>query len=139
MAGFGISQEQIAQVVGIRSPKTLRKYFRQELSQAAVMVNLKVATRLYKEATQGNVAAAIFWLKARGGWSENSTKPPAPVAPDSGSAGQRFLFVQGECTCGHPHSVHSQTDPDPSKMPCQVKDCACLLFRDQDEEGRAGC
>ena len=139
MAGFGISQEQIAQVIGIKSTKTLRKYFQQEIAQAAIIINMKVANSLCKAATGGNVPAAIFWMKTRGGWSENSTRPPAQVAPDSGSDGARFLFVQGECTCGHPHSVHSQDDPDLSKMPCRVKDCACSLFRDKDEEGAAVC
>ena len=68
MAGFGISQEQIAQVIGIKSTKTLRKYFQQEIAQAAIIVNMKVANSLCKAATGGNVPAAIFWMKTRGGW-----------------------------------------------------------------------
>ncbi|GGJ43069.1 hypothetical protein [Neoroseomonas lacus] len=67
MAGFGIPQEDIAGFLGIDT-KTLRKHFREELDRGMTEANAKVAQSRFTMATQGkNVAAAIFWMKARGG------------------------------------------------------------------------
>ena len=70
MAGFGVPQEDIAIFLGIDA-KTLRKHFRDELDRGVTEANAKVAQSLFQMATQGkNVAAAIFWMKARAGWRE---------------------------------------------------------------------
>ena len=70
MAGFGVPQEDIATFQRV-DPKTLRKYFRDELDQGVTEANAKVAQSLFNMATkQNNVAAAIFWMKARAGWRE---------------------------------------------------------------------
>ena len=70
MAGFGVPQDDIATQLDI-DPKTLRKYFRAELDRGMVEANVKVAQSLFQMATSGkNVAAAIFWMKARAGWRE---------------------------------------------------------------------
>lgn len=69
MAAYGVPEEDIAKVIGI-DPKTLRKHYRRELDTAHVEATAKVAQSLYSQATGGNVAAAIFWMKARAGWSE---------------------------------------------------------------------
>ena len=69
-AGFGIPQEDMANHLGIDT-KTLRKHFRDELDRGVVEANAKVAQSLFQMATTGkNVAAAIFWMKARANWSE---------------------------------------------------------------------
>jgi hypothetical protein len=53
------------------SPPTLRKWFRDELDTATIEANARVAQTLYQQATTpGNIAATIFWLKARAGWRE---------------------------------------------------------------------
>ncbi|WP_372624327.1 hypothetical protein [Falsiroseomonas sp.] len=70
MAGFGMPQEEIATFLDIDA-KTLRKYFRAELDRGSTEATTKVAQSLFRMATEGNnVAAAIFWMKARAGWSE---------------------------------------------------------------------
>ena len=70
MSGFGVPQPDIAVHVGI-DPKTLRKHFREELDRGSIEATAKVAQSLFNMATQGNnVAAAIFWMKARAGWRE---------------------------------------------------------------------
>lgn len=70
LAGFGITHEDIGKQVGCE-PKTLRKHFREELDRGAVEATAKVAQSLFQMATTGkNVAAAIFWMKAQGGWQE---------------------------------------------------------------------
>lgn len=80
MSGFGIPQESIATMLDIE-PKTLRKHFRRELDRGSIEATTKVAQTLFSMATSGqNVAAAIFWMKARAGWREKqelvlSTKP----------------------------------------------------------------
>lgn len=82
MVAYGIPTEEIASVVinphtdrGI-SPPTLRKHFAHELKTGHVLANAEVAANLFDIATsrfdQGNVRAAIFWLKARAGWKETS-------------------------------------------------------------------
>jgi hypothetical protein len=70
MSGFGVPQPDIATHIGI-DPKTLRKWFREELDRGSIEATTKVAQSLFNMATTGNnVAAAIFWMKARAGWRE---------------------------------------------------------------------
>jgi hypothetical protein len=83
MAGMGIPHEQIVQIIGYRSPKTLRKHFRKELDVGAAEANYKVATTLFRMATSGEcVAATIFWAKTRNGLREYpqaaQTRPSPP-------------------------------------------------------------
>ena len=74
LAAMGNKQEDIARILGIRSPKTLRKHYRQELDRGALEANHNVAQTLYKMATSGQrPAATMFWLKARAGWRERTT------------------------------------------------------------------
>ena len=78
MTAYGIPQGEIAVVLGI-APQTLRKHFRFELDTAASQANARVAAALYKKATgdgPGAIAAAIFWLRARAGWSVVSDDAP---------------------------------------------------------------
>jgi hypothetical protein len=72
MSGYGVPEIDIARVVGI-DPKTLRKYYREELDTGHTKANARVAESLYKKATTDgsqSVTAAIFWLKTRAGWKE---------------------------------------------------------------------
>lgn len=88
MAAMGISELEIALVIGISAP-TLRKHFFDELAVGHVEANAKVAHSLFRMATdkdKPNVTAAIFWLKCRSGWKED----PAPGAPIE-SPGKKVL------------------------------------------------
>jgi len=72
LAGFGVREVDIARMVGV-DPKTLRKYYAEELSLGHVKANVKVAEALFRKATgegRESVIAAIFWLKARGQWRD---------------------------------------------------------------------
>lgn len=70
MSGLGVPQPDIAIHIGI-DPKTLRKWFREELDRGSIEATTKVAQSLFRMATEGNnVAAAIFWMKARAGRRE---------------------------------------------------------------------
>lgn len=77
MAAYGIPQAEISAVIGC-DRNTLMKHFRDELDTAAAQANAKVAESLFRRATgdgPSSVAAAIFWLKARAGWSEIRDQP----------------------------------------------------------------
>ena len=92
LAGFGLTHDQIARMIGIRSPKTLRKYFERELANGSAEANAQVAQTLYKMATSGtNPGATIFWLKTRAKWSEKTQQdhksiptPPLIISQESG-------------------------------------------------------
>jgi len=91
-AACGIPHEQIARQMGIRSPKTLRKYFRKELDSGVTEANYLVAKSMHEKARSGDVSAGKFWLKTRAGWREYPTNagplasspPPFVVAKDDG-------------------------------------------------------
>ena len=83
MAGYGVPHDDIALVMRC-SPPTLRKWFRHELDVATIEANARVAQTLYQQATKpGNIAASIFWLKARAGWRE---KQAVEVSGPGGTA-----------------------------------------------------
>ncbi len=71
LAGFGVIEDDIAKYIGV-CPKTLRKYYRNELDTAEIGANLRVARRLFQHATGDSVPAAIFWMKVRAGWKETA-------------------------------------------------------------------
>ena len=76
MSGFGIPQQDIASQLGVDA-KTLRKHFRDELDRGMTEANMRVAQSLFNLATTGgNVAVAIFWMKARAGWREKHLVEP---------------------------------------------------------------
>src|SRR5215469_5839474 len=82
LSAMGTPQEQIANMIGCRSQKTLRKYFRKELDAGALEANYNVGKTLYAMATSGkDPVATIFWLKSRAGWQDRPASEPASVSP----------------------------------------------------------
>jgi hypothetical protein len=71
MSAYGIPQDDIAKVIGI-DPKTLRKHYSEQLEKGSIEATAKVAEFLFRQATTKNVAAAMFWMKCRAGWSEKT-------------------------------------------------------------------
>lgn len=91
MAAIGIPHEDIALKIGVRSAKTLRKYFRDELDLGQIEANCKVGQTLFKLATSGECpAATMFWHKTRMRFRERPEAgprmplPPFVVAQDLG-------------------------------------------------------
>jgi hypothetical protein len=83
LAAMGAKQIEIAKLIGIRSDKTLRRHFREELDRGALEANGKVAQMILKKAIEGNIKAGIFWMKCRAHWrewgpSEPNVSVPAP-------------------------------------------------------------
>lgn len=88
MCGFGVPQTDIAVFLDI-DPKTLRKHFREELDRGGIEATAKVAQSLFRMATEGNnVAAAIFWMKARAGWRDRASV-------EHSVAGTPFAVISG--------------------------------------------
>jgi hypothetical protein len=73
MAGFGVPQDDIAVLLDI-DVKTLHQHFQRDLDRGTIEATAKVAQTLFQMATvDKNVSAAIFWMKARGGWREKTS------------------------------------------------------------------
>jgi hypothetical protein len=82
LAALGIRQDHIAEMIGLRSEKTLRKYFQSELTRGTAEANRQVAQSLYRQATSGKCpAASMFWLKCRAGWRERKEYDQAAQSP----------------------------------------------------------
>jgi hypothetical protein len=81
LAAVGTKHDEIAHMVNIRSPKTLRKHFRDELDRGAAEANANVAGALYKKAMAGDVNAQKFWLTNLAGWGGSSFERPPIQAP----------------------------------------------------------
>lgn len=69
MSAVGIPQADIAKVLNTSEP-TLRKYFRDELDNAAIKANTKVGGALFNKAVGGDTGSMIWWSKTRMGWKE---------------------------------------------------------------------
>ncbi|MCH8854387.1 MAG: hypothetical protein IID41_17305, partial [Planctomycetes bacterium] len=77
---IGTSHEDICHALRLRkltdiSPSTLRKHYRLELDLGSTMATASVAASLYRAALKAAtdskyIAAAIFWMKTKGGWRE---------------------------------------------------------------------
>src|SRR4051812_49584431 len=87
LAAYGIPEADISGVVGI-DPKTLRKYYREELDLGETKANAQVAGFLFNSAKNGNVTAQIFWLKTRAKWREAPTE-----VRHSGGVARKELFA----------------------------------------------
>lgn len=82
MAAVGMPHDEIALLLNIRSPKTLRKYFRPELDRGATEANAAVAGTLFQMAKSGQCPpATFFWLKCRAGWKERAAAELIATAP----------------------------------------------------------
>jgi hypothetical protein len=84
LSSYHIRQEDIAMEVGLLSPKTLRKHFREDLNRGWIKAEIKVRSTFYAMATSGKLAAAtIQWLCRYGGWGATPVRATGPAAiPD---------------------------------------------------------
>lgn len=87
MAGYGITEPDIAMSLGISKP-TLTKHYRRELDMGHIKANSAIAQALFKKATSDgsqSVTAAIFWAKTRMGWKETNvhehSSPDGTMSP----------------------------------------------------------
>lgn len=73
LAGYGMSDQDIAHVVDI-SEATIKRRFRKELDEGRSIAKSAVQQTAYKMAVGGNCPAmTIFWLKTQCRWREVSS------------------------------------------------------------------
>ena len=78
LAAQGLTERQIAESMGISRSTVQRRKASDEAFEAAIKAGAsrgleQVTNALWENATQkGNVAAAIFYLKNRGGWTDRA-------------------------------------------------------------------
>jgi len=71
MCAVGIPHEGIALCIqGGIDDKSLRNYFRDELTTAKIKANAEVGGSIFKSAMSGNMVAAGLWAKTQMGWKE---------------------------------------------------------------------
>lgn len=71
MSACGMKHEEIAREVGIKSPKTLRLHFDEELQRGMTQANARVAQTAYNMAISGKYPQMTrYWLACRNGWRE---------------------------------------------------------------------
>ena len=77
MAALGLRQEQIATTIGLRSPKTLRKHFRQEITRGSAEANAAVTRVAFEMATSGKWPVMTrYWMNVM------AASPEPPLRPD---------------------------------------------------------
>ena len=69
LSACGVRFADIADKIDI-TDDCLRKHYKSELDGGRVDANATVAQTLFNSAKEGNITAAIFWLKTRAGWRE---------------------------------------------------------------------
>lgn len=76
----GLTENDIAEMLDIR-PGKLRECYGPELKHGLNQANVEVAAAMHAQATNGDVAAGKFWLKARAGWKDGEgAAQTAPLA-----------------------------------------------------------
>ena len=66
LSAMGLPQEHICAMVGVRSPKTLRKHFQAELASGMAEANAVVSRVAYEMAVSGRFPAmSFFWTKCQ--------------------------------------------------------------------------
>ena len=94
LAALGIRQDQIAETVGVRSPKTLRKHFRRELNAGLAEATLMVSRVAYDMATSGRYPQmTMFWDKCQQLTSEEPKEEKKEERPQARSHSGGLVFL----------------------------------------------
>ena len=104
LAALGLRQEWICQMLHLRSPKTLRKHFPEELSKGLAEATAAVARTAYDMALSGRYPAMLlFWLKCQApGDPLLETQPEARKSRSSGA-----MVILG---LAHDHGTEDKLD-----------------------------
>src|SRR5690554_1127815 len=89
----GTRQEAIASIIGI-DPKTLRKYYREELDQSKARANATIGGALFNKAKSGDTTAMIFWMKTQAGWRETTHMEHS--SPDGSMSPTRIVIAPAD-------------------------------------------
>jgi hypothetical protein len=81
LSAFGIKQEAITRVLHLRSPKTLRKHFKEELVLGDIEGVAKVAQTHHQMASSGkHPTVTMDFMKTRQRWLEAQASENKPTA-----------------------------------------------------------
>ncbi|MBA3937466.1 MAG: hypothetical protein H0X38_08385 [Planctomycetes bacterium] len=115
LAGYGVPHHMIARIIGV-AELTLRKYYDDQLKDGEAKATAKVAQTLFQRATEGReLAACIFWLKARAGWREKQPVDPATMPTLEqllSQSQQRITVVAGIPIATEAHAIDAATDAE---------------------------
>ena len=93
LAGLGVPQQQICRLIGLRSPKTLRRYYGTELSLGIAESTTNVLRTAFKLASsRRDPAMTMFWLKTRAHWR------PGRMAKPEREREQEVMYVYEDYT-----------------------------------------
>ena len=95
LADMAFRQDEMCKLVGLRSPKTLRKHFRTELDYGFAQACAAVACTAYDMASSGRYPQmAIFWDKCqRQLVPEEREEQQQPAKPRARSSGGGFIVI----------------------------------------------
>jgi hypothetical protein len=80
LSSYGIRHADIATEVGLRSPKTLRKHFREDLDRGRIGAEIRVRKTLLDMATsRKRLGSTIHWLNRQAGWKSKRDQPAATI------------------------------------------------------------
>jgi hypothetical protein len=97
LAALGVPQQRMCVLVGLRSPKTLRKHFRPELSNGFAEAYAAVARTAYEMAVSGRYPAmSMFWDKCQSSCvPEAEVQERRPQRRKDGGPGMMFVTKPG--------------------------------------------
>jgi hypothetical protein len=97
LAALGVPQQRMCVLVGLRSPKTLRKHFRPELSNGFAEAYAAVARTAYEMAVSGRYPAmSMFWDKCQSSCvPEAEVQEERPHRRKDGGGGMMFVTKPG--------------------------------------------
>ena len=78
LAIVGLNQDQMGKILNI-DPKTLRKYYADEIDNTKNRLSGQIAMGLARRALDGDTVSSIFWLKAQAGWRDQHVKVDATI------------------------------------------------------------
>jgi hypothetical protein len=121
LSAYGIKQEGIARMVGLRSPKTLRKYFQDELDLGAIEAVAQVSRVHFQMAKSGkHPASTIQFLNNRTRWLDVQSLETPPTAPKREVS--RIVWIAAERpkrpAPPEPIKLDSTQPTGPATVPC---------------------
>lgn len=91
LSGIGMRPDQICDVIGLRSVKTLRRHFAKELDAGRAEAIVNVQKTVFERAVSGrDPAMTIFALKVRAGWR------PGMMAAEKTDGTERIVYLYGD-------------------------------------------
>lgn len=96
LSGMAVRQDHICKLVGVRSPKTLRKHFRTELDYGFAQTCAAVARTAYEMAMSGRYPPmSMFWDKCQTQLVPEEREEPKQPKPRARSGSSGLIVIHG--------------------------------------------